>query len=200
MPLDRDVHAFDERAPRYERGWLGRLHHDIADRTADLAMARAPEARRILDVGCGSGYLVRRLAQRLPDGVDLVGIDPAPGMVRAARAGVADDRRVRFDSGFAEDLPYPDGSFDLIVSTTSFDHWADQGAGLAECARVLAPGGHLVLTDLISPWLLPTLVAGHRGRARTVRRASRLLSTAGFGSLRWHRLYRLILRTVTATR
>jgi ubiquinone/menaquinone biosynthesis C-methylase UbiE len=97
MPLDRDVHAFDERAPRYERGWLGRLHHDIADRTADLAMARAPEARRILDVGCGSGYLVRRLAQRLPDGVDLVGIDPAPGMVRAARAGVADDRRVRFD-------------------------------------------------------------------------------------------------------
>lgn len=121
-------------------------------------------------------------------------------MIAEARAAAAGDPRLGFSAGVAEHLPFADCSFDLVVSTTSFDHWADQGAGLAECARVLAPGGHLVLTDLISPWLLPTLVAGHRGRARTVRRASRLLSTAGFGSLRWHRLYRLILRTVTATR
>jgi SAM-dependent methyltransferase len=48
-----------------------------------------------------------------------------------------------------EVLPFPEGSFDLVVSTTSFDHWADQRAGLRECARVLAPGGWLVLTAVI---------------------------------------------------
>jgi ubiquinone/menaquinone biosynthesis C-methylase UbiE len=62
----------------------------------------------------------------------------------------------------ASRLPWPAATFDLVVSTTSFDHWADQRAGLAECARVLAPGGCLVLADLFSV-LLPTLLAGRRG-------------------------------------
>lgn len=46
--------------------------------------------------------------------------------------------------------------FDLIVSTTSFDHWSDRQAGLVECARVLRPGGRLVLVDELSRWLVPT--------------------------------------------
>ena len=44
-------------------------------------------------------------------------------------------------------VPYRDGSFDLVVSVTSFDHWSDQLAGLRECHRVLVPGSHLVLVD-----------------------------------------------------
>jgi ubiquinone/menaquinone biosynthesis C-methylase UbiE len=44
-----------------------------------------------------------------------------------------------FSVGVAEELGYPGGTFDLIVSTTSFDHWDDQQAGLVECARVLLP-------------------------------------------------------------
>ena len=52
-----------------------------------------------------------------------------------------DDPRIVLSRGVAEDLPYPDSSFDLVVSTTSFDHWKDQEAGLAECARVLTPTG-----------------------------------------------------------
>ena len=49
--------AFGERASGYEDGWLGRLHHDIADRCADLALALSPSPGRILDVGCGTGLL-----------------------------------------------------------------------------------------------------------------------------------------------
>ena len=64
MTRDRDVAAFGERAQRYDQGWLGQLHHQIAGRTADLALTCVPAPRRILDVGCGTGYLLGRLAAR----------------------------------------------------------------------------------------------------------------------------------------
>ena len=86
------------------------------------------------------------------------------------------------------------------AAATSFDHWADQRAGLAECARVLAPGGCLVLADLFSVLLLPTLLAGRRGKARTRRRAAHLLTVAGLHSPHWHRLYAVIIQAVTATK
>ena len=102
--------------------------------------------------------------------------------------------------GTAERLPWATVAFDLVVSTTSFDHWADQRAGLAECARVLAPSGRLVLADLFSVLLLPTLLAGRRGKARTRRRATQLVTAAGLHSPQWHRLYAGIIQAVTATK
>ena len=199
MAQHRDVAAFAQRAPRYDEGWLGRLHHEVADRTAALALAPVPAPRRVVDVGCGPGYLLRQLAARLPGADSLTGIDPAPEMIRVARSA-AGDPRLRFAVGVAERLPLPDDCADLVVSTTSFDHWADQGAGLAECARVLAPGGWLVLTDLFSPLLLPTLTGSRRGKARTRRRAARLLAAAGFGPPTWHRIYPLLLQAAIAAR
>ena len=199
MARDRDVAAFGERAQGYDEGWRGQMHHQIADRTADLALTCVPAPERILDVGCGTGYLLGRLAARAPQAEILAGIDAAPAMIEAARA-VAADGRLRFVVGTAERLPWPAAAFDLVVSTTSFDHWVDQRAGLAECARVLAPGGCLVLADLFSPLLLPTLLAGRRGKARTRRRATRLLTAVGLRSPHWHRLYAVIIRAVTATK
>ncbi len=198
MVHSRDVAAFDERAPSYETGWRGRLHHDIADRATDLALASSPRPARVLDVGCGTGYLLRRLAGRVPQALELAGLDAAPGMIERARA-MAADSRMRFATGTAEALPYPDQTFDLVVSTTSFDHWADQRAGLAECARVLVPGGHLVLIDQFSAWLAPTLLGGRRHKARTKRRAARLLAQAGFSPPQWHDLYAVIIRAAVAT-
>ncbi len=199
MARDRDVTAFGERAQGYDEGWRGRMHHQIADGAADLALSCVPAPRRILDVGCGTGYLLGRLAACAPHAEVLAGIDAAPAMIEVARAAVADGR-LRFVAGRAERLPWPAATFDLVVSTTSFDHWTDQRAGLAECARVLAPGGCLVLADLFSVLLLPTLLAGRRGKARTRRRAAHLLTAAGLQSPRWHRLYAGIIQAVTATK
>ncbi len=197
MDRDRDVAAFAKRARRYDEGWRGQLHHQIADRAAELALTCVPAPGRILDVGCGTGYLLGRLAARAPQAEVLAGIDAAPAMIEVA-AGVAADDRLRFAVGAAERLPWPAASFDLVVSTTSFDHWADQRAGLAECARVLAPGGCLVLADLFSALLVPTLVAGRAGKARTRRRATRLVTAAGLHSPQWHRLYAVIIQAVAA--
>lgn len=194
------MQAFNERAPQYDAGRHGQLHHEISNRAVDVALQAAPAPRRVLDVGCGTGYALRRLAGRLPDATELTGVDPAEQMVAVARAS-SDDRRLSFLSGTAERLPVPDASFDLVISTTSFDHWVDQRAGLAECARALPPGGHLVLTDIFSAMLAPTLLTpGRRDKARTRARATRLVTGAGLHSPQWHRLYAMIIQTVTATR
>jgi ubiquinone/menaquinone biosynthesis C-methylase UbiE len=204
VTYDRNVRAFDERAESYERGWRGQLHRDLADRAVRIALAVAPAPERVLDVGSGTGYALRQLAAARPGARELTGVDPAPAMVRVAtEASLADgdgDGRVRFIQGTAEQLPLPNASVDLVISTTSFDHWADQGTGLAECARVLVPGGHLVLSDLFSVWLWPTLAGSRRDRARTRGRASRLITAAGLRDPRWHRLADVIVATVTATK
>jgi SAM-dependent methyltransferase len=198
MTRDRDVQAFHERSSGYEGGYRGQMHADIVTRAADLALAYRPTPDRVLDVGCGTGLLLRELAARLPEATALTGLDAAAGMIEQAR-GKASDARLTFVRGTAERLPFPDEAFDLVISTTSFDHWTDQGAGLAECHRVLVPRGLLVLADLCSTWLLPTLVGSRRDRARTPLRATRLLAGAGFRSVTWHRLYAGIIKAVTAT-
>jgi ubiquinone/menaquinone biosynthesis C-methylase UbiE len=199
VPAYRDVAAYDERAAHYDHGWRGRLHHTIGDRTAALATATVAAPYRVLDVGCGTGYLLRALAGHYPGAEELAGIDAAPNMIETARR-LSDNQRLTFAVGVAEHLPYPDASIDLVVSSTSFDHWCDQLAGLAECARVLRPGGHLVLADQFSRWLIPTLAGSRWGKARTRRRVDRLLLRAGFGRTQWHKLHAVIINAVVAVK
>jgi ubiquinone/menaquinone biosynthesis C-methylase UbiE len=199
MAPHRDVAAFDDRACRYDHGWRGRLHHEISDRTAHLVTASVGSPNRVLDVGCGTGHLLRVLAAHYRDAEELTGVDAAPRMIEVANS-LAHDTRLTFSVGAAEELSYPDGAIDLIVSTTSFDHWSDQQAGLTECARVLRPGGTLVLVDQFSYWLLPTLLTARRGKARTKRRANHLLLRANFQPPQWHNLYAAIIKAVIATK
>ncbi|MBW0016919.1 MAG: class I SAM-dependent methyltransferase [Mycobacterium sp.] len=195
----RDLGAYEDRAMSYDHGWRGRLHHAISERTAALATSTVAAPQQVLDVGCGTGYLLRALAANYPGAQQLVGIDAAPSMIETAKS-LARDNRLTFSTGVAEQLPFPDASMDLVVSSTSFDHWSDQGAGLVECARVLRPGGHLVLVDQFSRWLIPTLAIGRRGKARTRGRAQNLLRQAGFDRPQWHRLHAVIINAAVAAK
>ncbi|MGU3540450.1 class I SAM-dependent methyltransferase [Methylobacterium sp. A54F] len=104
--------------------------------------AFAPEAgRRLLDVGCGAGGLARVLAGR---GARVTGIDPNPQAVAAAAAAVPE---ARFEAARAEALPFPDAAFDGAVCLNALHHTADPGAALAEMARVVAPGGRIVVVE-----------------------------------------------------
>jgi SAM-dependent methyltransferase len=162
MARDRDVQAFHDRAPSYEIGWSGRVHGDITARTVDLALEFQEHPAECwkwdAELVCCSEFL----AQRLPRAEELAGIDAAQGMIDAAQAS-AGDPRLQFTTGIADKLRYSDASFDLVVSTTSFDQWKDQRSGLLECARVLTPEGHLVVTDLFSVWLYPNDAARPSG-------------------------------------
>ena len=199
MPHDRDVQAFDERAASYESGRHGRLHKEISDRVVELSLSRVPAPRRVLDVGCGTGYVLRQLAARLPQANEFLGVDAAPKMIEVARSASSDDR-LNFLEGKAERLPADDSAYDLVVSTTSFDHWTDQAAGIRECARALAPGGTLVLTDQFSNLLWPTMLGSRRDKARTRSRATTLITAAGLRELQWHPCYAVIIQSVTAVK
>lgn len=120
-------------------------------RIAEDVAAVAPGGVRVLEVGCGPGHLSILLARR--HGLDVTGVDLDPAMIERARAnaerpGYGDERRPSFLVGDVASLGFPDGSFDLVVSTLSMHHWADPSAGLAEIGRILRPDGRALIWDL----------------------------------------------------
>jgi ubiquinone/menaquinone biosynthesis C-methylase UbiE len=116
-------------------------------------MARLAEFRagqRVLDVGCGTGNLLCAIGRQRGD-LELTGVDPDPrALARAARKASRSGVSVTWTRGFAEELPFPDGSFDRVLSSLMFHHLdGDARDGmLAEVRRVLRPDGVLVLADL----------------------------------------------------
>jgi SAM-dependent methyltransferase len=122
--------------------FVGRIAADVA--------AVAPDGARVLEVGCGPGHLSIRLARQ--HGLEVTGLDLDPAMIERARSNVdrlgdGGGRRPSFLVGDVASLAFPDGSFDLVVSTMSMHHWADPTAGLAEIGRVLRPGARALVWD-----------------------------------------------------
>jgi len=109
---------------------------------------RADPPARILDVGCGTGLLARRLARELPAS-RVTGCDFSRGMLRQANA-LAGPRA--FVQGDAQSLPFTDASFDAIVSTEAFHWFPDPAAALAEFHRVLASRGRLLIAFVNPPF------------------------------------------------
>jgi ubiquinone/menaquinone biosynthesis C-methylase UbiE len=174
----RDVERFGRWAPHYERSLLQRFFLSPIQTATIAEIGReVAQPTAILDIGCGTGVLLRRLASVYPH-AEFIGVDAAAGMIREARATLREDRSLRFLEARAEELPFPAGSFDLVVSTMSFHHWADQQRGLAEVRRVLRPDGVFVLTDVIvGPWLSWALSSSN-DRVATTRRLEAMLAAA----------------------
>jgi len=146
---DDDVAQFDRWSKRYDRSKWQSLHFDRVHRRAFQLAAMFGEPSAVLDVGCGTGRLLRSAHGRWPN-ARLVGVDPSEGMIEAGK----DLTPAEFHIAGAEAIPLPDQSIDLAFSTIAFHHWADPARGLREVARVLRPGGGFVLVDNIGPdWL-----------------------------------------------
>lgn len=118
-------------------------HLPIVLPTLELMNLRPDD--RVLDLGCGSGWLVRRLAGILPKG-SATGVDVSDEMIRRAQAASIRIPNARFYCGTAEELPVPANSVTKVISVESAYYWHDPARGLSEVLRVLAPGG--------SAWIL----------------------------------------------
>ena len=149
-----DVERFNRWAESYDRHVLQRLIFEPVQRTLlELAATEVPAPKAILDVGCGTGRLLRAAEDLFP-AARLEGVDAASEMVRYAQAALPTGSRIRYQNAVAEKLPFGNAEFDLVFSTMTFHHWADQRAGIAEVARVLAPGGRWLLADFIATGLM----------------------------------------------
>ena len=142
-----DVQAFHRRSATYENS---RRQSVIFDRIQKIVLDLAKNGKKpegILDVGCGTGRLLRKVKAQWPD-ARLIGVDPAEGMIQQASQLLPD---AEFHVAMAESLPLPDASVDVAFSTLSFHHWSDQAKGVSEIARVLRSQGRLLLADIMMP-------------------------------------------------
>lgn len=176
---EASARAYDERWAEYTRRSLALLRPILTARPLGA----------LLDVGCGTGSLLPALhgwGARLER---YVGADLSPAMLSAAREKDTPHLppdALAFAAADAGHLPFRDASFDTVVTASSFHHWPDSRAGLAEVRRVLRPGGRLALVDwsgesagirLVQAWL--TVTGRAHGRALTRRELARRLDAAG---------------------
>lgn len=108
-----------------------------------IALMEIPRDARVLDVGCGSGWATRLMAERAPDG-RVVGIDIADEMITLARETSASYSNVDFRIASAGKIPFGNSEFSHAFSMESLYYYADMPAALREIKRVLRPGGLFV--------------------------------------------------------
>lgn len=177
-------------AEAYEIRWAAYLQATI-DPTLDAL--RPVPGERVLDVGCGTGLLLRTMRDREPRALGW-GVDLSEGMLRqAALAGDA----ARLTLADAHRLPFGTASFDAVVSSSTLHHWRRPRLVLGELRRVLRPRGRLIVTDWADDHLPTRLLSlalrvTDRSHHRTYSLAEvrTMLERAGF-TARSSRLHRL---------
>jgi ubiquinone/menaquinone biosynthesis C-methylase UbiE len=146
--------------PAAGHDWLLPLYDPIvkllggdAARRALIDQAALQPGHRVLEIGCGTGTLLKHIKRLHPD-VTVVGLDPDPKALdrarkKVVRAGIS----IEFDQGFADELPYVEGSFDRVFSSFMFHHLpaAAKGNTLGAIRRVLKPGGEFHMVDFEGP-------------------------------------------------
>ena len=187
--------TFDRWAGSYERDPFSRW---IAGQQREAIEALGlDEDDRLLDVGCGTGAAVRAAAELVERAV---GLDLSPNMLAEARKRATGLPAAEFVEGDSENLPFDDGEFTAVLCTTSLHHYPRPDAAAHEFARVLAPGGRVVIGDFTRDAVVTTVFdflarrfeAGHVGLQR-VDGLRRLLENAGLERVEirsvWRGLY-----------
>jgi SAM-dependent methyltransferase len=148
----------DRFIPALRFGWLTGLFDPVSKLTTRegtfkrrvLERAVLADGERVLDVACGTGTLALSAA-RSARNVHVTGVDGDAAILERARAKAGNE--VTFDEGLSTELPYEDGSFDVVLSTLFFHHLSDDAKlrSAEEVRRVLRPAGRLVIGDLGRP-------------------------------------------------
>ena len=135
---------------------------DVRYKTLLIQQAAIKPGQHVLDLGCGTGTLAIMAKQTQPD-AQVFGLDADPDMLKVAREKSATlHAPVQFDTGFTNSLPYPDASFDRILSSIMIHHLKtpDKETTAKEVFRVLKPGGQLHIIDFGKPYTLYGKILG----------------------------------------
>jgi len=165
------------------RGMLRKL------RQKTIQLAQLQPGEQALDIGCGTGTLALEMAHFLSPGGSVTGVDPGAQQIARARAKAA--RRhvlqvsIEFQVGVIEQIPFPDQSFDVVFSTLMMHHLPTplKCQGLTEIARVLKPGGRLVIADFAHRQERAGRAARFPAGGSRLHDLEALLQDAGFGQL-----------------
>jgi ubiquinone/menaquinone biosynthesis C-methylase UbiE len=150
-------HEFKRQAKWFETNWDSRstvststlmdwvqhcLHHHRPLTATD----------RVLDVACGTGIFARSVASSVP-GINVIGLDATPEMLDQAQTKINQEHlqnQVTLVQGDAASLPFPDHAFDLVTSRLAIHHFSHPPSIVREMARVVKPGGRVVVVDIVS--------------------------------------------------
>lgn len=187
----KDVEQFNRWSHTYDESWIQRYADRVHAEMLNVVTDEIAAPKTVLDVGCGTGRLLRR-ARVLYPSAQLLGIDPAEGMVEVARSQIPS---ATIYLAAAESLPLADSSVDAVLSSISFHHWSDQLAALREISRVLRSGGCLCLADISMPvWLAKLL---RHSKVKSPAAMSQFFSEAGLPVKVQHRTFtRFVLLTL----
>lgn len=173
------------RGPGMEKG-----HRPVGEQAIEL-MGIDPAAQ-VIDIGCGSGWATRLIAEKAREGRAL-GIDVSDEMIRVARESSLSSTNIEFQVASAEALPFEDGEFTHAFSMESIYYYADMSVALKEIRRVVAPGGRFVaVVDLYEEnrpshqWIEQLNVQVH---LLSVAEYCSLFERAGFGNVVSQRLF-----------
>lgn len=178
------VDSYSRQAPRYDARW--RRYSDATIR-ATLDAVPWKNLQQILDVGCGTGLLEQAARSRSIAPSCFVGVDVSLPMLQQARRKFSAANHLCWANAVAENLPFPDDSFDAVVCVNSFHYFRQPREVLKEFRRVLQPNGWLVLTDWcddylackICDWVLRVVDRAHF-RMYGLKQCEELLTKAGF--------------------
>ncbi|MEB3884695.1 class I SAM-dependent methyltransferase [Lyngbya sp. CCY1209] len=186
---------FDRWAPFYDVLFTTIFYQAVHRRM--LEYAELPEATEVLDLGCGTGRLLNRLAKEFPQ-LRGTGFDLSPEMISQAREKNRWGDRIQFIRGNGSELPFPESSFDAVFCTISFLHYPDPERVLSEVSRVLRSPGTFYLADYTvndSTEYREVSVSPGKLRFYSRKRRAELGQTAGLNCLSHHYLIGPILLT-----
>src|SRR2546421_3501827 len=157
---------------------------ELRQRTATLARMQPGDA--VLDVGCGTGTLAIEVARRVGRAGRVAGVDPATEQIaRARRSAARRNVPIEFQIGVIEQLPFPDQTFDVVLSSLMMHHLPAglKRRGLAEIARGLKPGGRLVIAHFKRKQDRAGQAARFHAGGSSMQDLAALVSDAGFSEV-----------------
>jgi len=162
MSRNKKDFDFSKRAASYDEGLEGKLSKRFY--TLLQNEVKLDEGMRVLDVGCGTGALLKYLCEKR--NIDAHGTDADANMIAVAKRQCA---ACSFTQSPCENMPFSDGYFDVLTACMAYHHFSDKAGFAREAARVLKPGGVLYIADPKFPYVIRKLLNG----------ASRLLRVTG---------------------